>query len=130
MSKEKKIHYRIEDEKIIYNPTTINEKELKEIKKLHDVLGYSLIPQREKREVDETKHPKITEAEMRAYLEEHATKAQKKEFEEKYNAPMIDKKTGKQAVTKKGKPRVKGFIAVYHWFIKNFPNYPEAPAEK
>lgn len=130
----KELNYRIEDDTLIFNPAKTKTLELKQIKKIAKTLGLTIVPEipedAEKEEKKKKRNPKITEKEMRAYLEQYATKAQKTEFEKKYNAPLINKKTQKQVITKAGKPRVKGYIAVYQWFIKRFPEYPEAPAEK
>ena len=50
---------------------------------------------------------------------------QKKEYWDKFNAPVIDKATGEAKLKKDGTKKVKGHVATLAWFKKEFPNYPE-----
>lgn len=131
------VNYEIVGGIIKFDVDKITKKEMKQIKKLADGLGYKLQPIVEPKEKKEA-NPQWTEKAIRAYLDEYGTKAQKEDFEKKYNAPIKDangnpvvyQKASKDGKHKKGDIRVKGFVATIQWFKKQFPDFPDAPKAK
>lgn len=127
-------HYEIVPEKevIRFDVDKITQAEMKKIKKLAKGFGYALEPYTAEKKTNEA----FTEKTIREFL------ADKPEalalYEAKYNAPMIDKKTGKPVLLKNdskdgkrkaGEPRVKGHVATLQWFKKRFPEYPKGDKE-
>lgn len=121
-------HYEIipEREVIRFDVDKITQAEMKKIKKLAKGFGYALEPYTAEKEKNEA----FTEKAIREFLADKPK--QLKIYEEKYNAPQIDKKTGKPVLLKNdskdgkrkaGEPRVKGHVATLQWFKKEFPDY-------
>lgn len=114
-------NYTLEGKKVIAKVASLSEKELQAVKN-YLALGYELVEfKKEKKDPQEAFKAKT----IQVWLDENATKAQKKEYWDRFNAPVIDKNTGKQKTKKDGTPKVKGHVATLAWFKKEFPNYPE-----
>ena len=126
---EKKEHFEIVGDTIRFDAKNITKAEAKAVKKLADLFNYKLVPY-----IPEIKkEPKEiwTAAAVQKFLEENGTKAQQKQYWDKFNAPMLDdagkpvvyKNDSKDGRHKKGETRVKGHVATMQWFKKEFPNY-------
>lgn len=113
--------YEVKGKDIIAKMDLLGEKDLKVIKN-YIALGYNLIEY--KKEKKETKDC-YTQKAVEEWLKENATEEQIEEYNKIYNEPTKDKETGEPILKKDGKPKVKGFIATFHWLRKTFPNYPE-----
>ena len=114
-------NYKLEGKKVIANVAALSEKELKAVKN-YLALGYVLEEyKKEKKEPQEL----FKAATIQKWIDENATKAQKKEYWDRFNAHVIDKKTGEEILKKDGTPKIKGHVATLAWFKKEFPNYPE-----
>lgn len=113
--------YEVKGKDIIAKMDLLGEKDLKVIKN-YIALGYNLIEY--KKEKKETKDY-YTQKAVEEWLKENATEEQIEEYNKIYNEPTKDKETGEPILKKDGKPKVKGFIATFHWLRKTFPNYPE-----
>ena len=123
------MNYKIVNGEILFNPAKITVKEMKQMKKLAEGLGYSIIPVAEEKK---EKNPLWTAAAIQQFIEENGTKKQKDDYWAKFNEPMKDKETGepitykhdtKDGKHKAGDIRVKGHVATLQWFKKEFPNY-------
>lgn len=120
--------YKVDDKKqIIYaDVPKLTERDIKEIRKF-TAIGYSIVNRKkEKKE----KNPKFTAESIQKFLKENATKEQEKTYWEKFNAPVLDKETGKPVkyekdtkTHKKGDIKIKGHIATLKWFKETFPDY-------
>ncbi len=114
-------NYKLEGKKVIAKVAALSEKELQAVKN-YMALGYVLEEyKKEKKEPQEL----FKAATIQKWLDENGTKAQKKEYWDKFNAPVIDKATGEAKLKKDGTKKVKGHVATLAWFKKEFPNYPE-----
>ena len=115
--------------RIIYaDITKLTERDKKKVRTYLD-LGYTI---EEVKAPKQEAKPEWTEEAIRKFLNAKGREAEKKIYEEKYNAPMIDKNTGepvrykndsKDKKHKKGDIRVKGHIATLAWFKETFPDY-------
>ncbi len=112
-------NYKLEGKKVIAKVAALSDKELKAVKN-YLALGYTLEEfKKEKKEPDEA----FKALTIQKWLEENGTKAQKKEYWDRFNAPVV--KDGVTKTKKDGTPKVKGHVATLAWFKKEFPNYPE-----
>ena len=60
---------------------------------------------------------------IQKWLKEHGTEEQQKKYWKLFNAPVLDKVTGEPLKKKDGTNRVKGHVATFAWFRKEFPQY-------
>lgn len=122
--------YEIVGKKIYAKISILKDSDIKSITN-YQKLGYELIeykpPKKErvKTKLEDCKYDTLVN-----YIKENA-KDKLKAFNEAYNEPMYDKKTGeplyykndsKDGKYKKGEPRVKGYMSAFQWFKKEFPN--------
>ena len=143
------VHYTIDNDKLTVNAVVelLNDKEMKLVKK-YVALGFKLVPvakakpqkrtAEEKAEEEAEKARKqaenpFSEVNVKKFLEENGTAAQKKEYYRIYNEqakdkngnPVFYKTDSKEGKFKKDEPKKKGHIATISWFKKEFPDYPE-----
>lgn len=114
-------NYTLDGKKVIAKVATLSEKELQAVKN-YLALGYVLEEYKKEKKEPKEKFKAVT---IQKWLDENGTKAQKKEYWDRFNAPVIDKDTGKPKLKKNGTPKIKGHVATIAWFKKEFPSYWE-----
>lgn len=112
-------NYKVEGKKVIAKVALLSEKELVAVKN-YIALGYTLEEYKSEKKAPKEAFKAET---IQKWLKEHGTEEQQKKYWELFNAPVLDKVTGEPLKKKDGTNRVKGHVATFAWFKKEFPKY-------
>lgn len=112
-------NYKVEGKKVIAKVALLSEKELAAVKN-YIALGYTLEEYKAEKKASKEAFKAET---IQKWLKEHGTEEQQKKYWELFNAPVLDKVTGEPLKKKDGTNRVKGHVATFAWFKKEFPKY-------
>ena len=118
-------NYEIVGNEIRVNAVALTKKEAKAVKNLKNLFGYEIVPYTpEKKETN----PLYKAKTIQDYLKANGTQEQIDTYWKIYNEPIY--KNGKPVVYekdtkthKKGDQKVKGHVATFRWFKKEFPDY-------
>jgi hypothetical protein len=112
-------NYKVEGKKVIAKVALLSEKELAAIKN-YIALGYTLEEYKPEKKVPKEAFKAQT---IQKWLKENGTEEQQKKYWKLFNDPVLDKVTGEPLKKKDGTNRVKGHVATFAWFKKEFPKY-------
>lgn len=112
-------NYKVEGKKVIAKVALLSEKELAAVKN-YIALGYTLEEYKSEKKAPKEAFKAET---IQKWLKEHGTEEQQKKYWELFNDPVLDKVTGEPLKKKDGTNRVKGHVATFAWFKKEFPKY-------